>query len=87
MSTCRECQQALSDEAPKCPHCGAPWPTSSSVRHANRRRLFVVFVVTSFAILAVVLFLAYQGYRDGTDGACEALQSFERSQGQPARDC
>ena len=26
MISCRECNQAVSDQAPLCPHCGAPYP-------------------------------------------------------------
>ncbi|RMD77839.1 MAG: zinc ribbon domain-containing protein [Lentisphaerae bacterium] len=26
MKPCRECEQDVSEHAPLCPHCGAPWP-------------------------------------------------------------
>ena len=35
LARCRECQRKVSTEAPSCPHCGVPNPTSGSVRSAE----------------------------------------------------
>jgi hypothetical protein len=87
MTTCRECDKPLSDEAPACPHCGVQWPSQGSVKQENRRRFVRAVVVVGFLVVAAMLFAAYQSYNGANDEACETLQSIDRDQGRPERSC
>lgn len=52
---CTECHKEISDKAKRCPHCGCP-------QRKPKSRKFVKWLVSIFAIIAIIGFVAYHQY-------------------------